>query len=86
MRRAASLAATEDSVRELLAGFFKLPAARISSETRLEELGLDSLAAVELLFAIEERFGVRVPNQRAPEFQSVRAIAEGVRALQRESA
>lgn len=74
--------ASEDSVRELLAGFFKLPPARLSSETRLDDLGLDSLAAVELLFAIEERFGVRVPNERAREFQSVRAIAEGVRALQ----
>jgi acyl carrier protein len=78
--------ASEDSVRELLAGFFKLPAARLSADTRLDELGLDSLAAVELLFAIEERFGVRVPNERARDFQSVRAIAEGVRALQRSEA
>jgi acyl carrier protein len=75
--------ASEESVRELLAGFFKLPAARLSSETRLDELGLDSLGSVELLFEIEQRFGVRVPNERAAEFQSVRAIAEGVRALQR---
>ncbi len=75
-------AATEDSVRELLAKFFGIEPARLRPETSLDELGLDSLAAVELIFEIEERFGVRVPNERAAEFRTVRAIAEGVRALQ----
>jgi acyl carrier protein len=74
--------ASEESVRELLSRFFDVPPARLSPETSLDELGLDSLAAVELIFEIEERFGVRVPNDRAAEFRSVRAIAEGVRALQ----
>ena len=74
--------ATEDSVRQLLASFLKIEPARLLPETRLDELGLDSLAAVELLFEIEERFDVRVPSERAAEFRAVRAIAEGVRALQ----
>lgn len=74
--------ATEDSVRQLLAAFLEIEPARLQAETSLDELGLDSLAAVELLFEIEERFGVRVPSERAAEFRSVRAIAAGVRALQ----
>lgn len=74
--------ASEDSVRQLLAAFLKIEPARLLPETSLDELGLDSLAAVELLFEIEERFGVRVPSDRAADFRSVRAIAEGVRALQ----
>jgi acyl carrier protein len=78
--------ATEDSVRLLLASFLKLEPARLQPDTRLEELGLDSLAAVELIFEIEERFGVRVPSERAAEFSSPRAIAEGVRALQAQAA
>jgi len=78
--------ASEDSVRQLLASFLKLPPARLQPDTRLDELGLDSLAAVELIFEIEERFGVRVPSERAAEFQSVRTIAEGVRALQAQTA
>lgn len=77
-----TLTADEALVHELLAEFFKVPAARLLPETRLEELGLDSLAAVELIFEIEERFGVQVPNERAAEFKSVGAIVEGVRALQ----
>ena len=80
------LAASEDSVRELLAAFLKVPPEHLAPETELQELGLDSLAAVELIFEIEERFGVRVPGERAAEFRTVRAIAEGVRALQGEGA
>jgi len=78
--------ASEESVRQLLATFLKLPLARLQPDTRLDELGVDSLAAVELIFEIEERFGVRVPSERAAEFHSVRAIAEGVRALQAQTA
>ncbi len=74
--------ATEENVRELLASFLEVDRARLQSETSLDELGLDSLAAIELIFEIEERFGVRVPGEHAAEFRSVRAIAEAVRALQ----
>jgi acyl carrier protein len=74
--------ATEERVRELLASFLALPAAKLLPDTELQDLGVDSLAAVELIFEIEERFGVSVPNERAAEFKSVRAIAAGVRSLQ----
>jgi acyl carrier protein len=45
-----------------------------------EGLGLDSLDALELAIAIEERFGVRVPDDpRLREvFASVRALADYV--------
>lgn len=81
-----TLAATEDAVTAVLAEFFRVAPARLRPETELSELGLDSLAAVELVFEIEEKFGVSVPNERAAEFRSVRAIAAGVRALQQEAA
>lgn len=43
-----------------------------------EGLGLDSLDALQLAMAIEERFGVRVPEGEAarPVFASVSALAE----------
>jgi acyl carrier protein len=78
--------ATEDSVRELLASFLAVPASRLLPDAELQDLGVDSLAAVELIFEIETRFGVSVPNDRAAEFRSVRAITAGVRELQKASA
>lgn len=35
----------------------------LAEETRLRDLGLDSMQAVELLFGIEETFGVSLPDE-----------------------
>ena len=32
----------------------------------LESLGLDSLAVIEFLFQIEDRFGIQIPDQASP--------------------
>ena len=36
----------------------------ISPEATLTELGLDSLTIVELLFDVEDEFGIEVPEER----------------------
>ena len=38
--------------------------AEITAETRLRDLGLDSMQAIELLFAIEDGFGVTLPDDK----------------------
>ena len=56
------------------------PASEISDNDPLfgEGLGLDSLDALQLAMAIEERFGVRIPEGEAarPIFASVSALAD----------
>lgn len=48
---------------ELLAPFLKFLGEReITPEASLRELGLDSMQAIELLFAIEDTFGVTLPD------------------------
>lgn len=46
-----------------------------------EGLGLDSLDALQLAMAVEERFGVRVPDgeEGRAAFASVRALADFIR-------
>lgn len=75
--------ASFEEVRDLLARFFEVPPSRLSRDTNLEEIGVDSLGAVELIFEIEARFGVSVPGERAAAFKTVGAIADGVAELQR---
>lgn len=59
----------------------------IKQETTPEDLGLDSLAVVEIVFAIEETFNISVPfnanDPSASEFDisTVGAITEAVRKL-----
>lgn len=46
----------------------------ISPEATLTELGLDSLTVIELLFDVEDEFGIEVPEERAT-FQTLAEAA-----------
>lgn len=54
---------TFEAVRDVLVGQFKVDAARATPEATLESLGLDSLALMEFVFAVEDRFDVRIPEE-----------------------
>ena len=59
----------------------------IKTDTQLEDLGLDSLALVEVVFGIEEKFDVTVPyNANEPsesdfKLSNVQEVIEGVAKL-----
>ena len=57
----------------------------LTRETRLDEIGVESLDLVEIMFEIEERFKIEVPyNTNAEsrlEFTTIGQIAEGVRSI-----
>ncbi|HZV93756.1 MAG TPA: acyl carrier protein [Caldimonas sp.] len=55
---------TLEAVAEVLAEKFGVEAARIRPEATLESLGLDSLTLMEFVFAVEDRFSVRIPEER----------------------
>jgi acyl carrier protein len=44
----------------------------------MEDLGADSLDIVELLMALEEEFGITVPDEDVPNLKTVRDIVEYV--------
>jgi acyl carrier protein len=69
-------------VRDIVARYLDIPAEKVEPDSKLEELGLDSLGALELIFQIEEEFKIVVPNERAAEFLTVRAVCEGIETLQ----
>jgi acyl carrier protein len=72
---------TFERVRALIARYLKIAPETIGEDSNLEELGLDSLGALELVFEIEAEFGVKVPDERIPEFRTVSAIGDGIEAL-----
>jgi acyl carrier protein len=39
-------------------------AATVTGESRLRDQGLDSMRAIDLLFAVEDRYGVTIPDER----------------------
>lgn len=51
----------KEGVARIIAEQAMIDAADITPETKLDDLGLDSLALVEVVFGIEETFDISVP-------------------------
>ncbi|MFD9302226.1 phosphopantetheine-binding protein [Streptomyces sp. NPDC060048] len=51
-----------DSLMELLREEFAVPADRLRNDATLEQLGLDSLALLEVVVVLENRAGVRLED------------------------
>jgi acyl carrier protein len=61
---------------EALAEYLKRDAASITESHHLrEDLGLDSMAVIELLYRIEETFNLQIPDQDLPGLTTVGAVA-----------
>jgi acyl carrier protein len=70
----------EQKVKEILSKKLEVEPGKISLETRLaEDLGVDSFGAVELMFEIEEAFGLKIPDS---EIEHVRRVGDIVTYLQ----
>jgi acyl carrier protein len=51
-----------DVIAEVLIEKFQVEAMRIRPDATLDSLGLDSLALMEFVFVVEDRFSVRIPD------------------------
>ncbi len=54
---------TLERLSRILARHYKLDPARLTPDQPLGSLGIDSLGMVEMLFFIEEEFGVHLPSE-----------------------
>jgi acyl carrier protein len=81
MMKRAMASDTFERVRRLIAGYLRIAPETIGEDSKLEELGLDSLGALELVFEIEEEFKIKVPDESIPELRTVRAVCDGIEAL-----
>ena len=52
------------AISSVLAESFQVDAAAVSPDSALDRLGLDSLALMEFVFAVEDAFHLRIPEDR----------------------
>jgi acyl carrier protein len=50
-----------DDVRSIIAKSLNIPIERVTPETRLDELGAESLDVIEIVFGLEEKFDITIP-------------------------
>ena len=61
-----------DKVRMLLANQLNISADKIKMESRfIEDLNIDSLDMIEMLMALEDEFGVIIPNDKINKIKTV---------------
>ncbi|MDP9052909.1 MAG: acyl carrier protein [Acidobacteriota bacterium] len=52
--------------------------AQVTIDSSFEELGIDSMDGVNIVFALENEFNINVPDEEVKTIRSVRDMVEGV--------
>ena len=68
-------------VTGVIAATQKIPPGSVTLDKTFEELKIDSLDGINILFALESEFGLDIPDDAARSIRSVREMAEGIATL-----
>jgi len=68
-------------VLKTIAASKRIPPEQVTIDSEFEQLGIDSMDAVEILFALENEFDISIPDEEARAVRNVRQMAEGVEKL-----
>ena len=52
--------------------------AQVTIDSTFEELGIDSMDGINIIFALENEFNINVPDEDVKSIRSVRDVVEGV--------
>jgi len=70
-----------ERVRKVIAASKRIREDRVTIDSAFEELGIDSMDAVEILFALENEFDINIPDEEVKTVRNVRQMVEGVEKL-----
>ena len=69
------------AVREIFQKTLKVDPAKLTPEVRLkEELSLDSLDMIEVVYEVEDKFEVQIPEEQLKEITTFGQIVDGLHA------
>jgi acyl carrier protein len=71
------------SLRKIIAREFELDPQLLRADARLEDLAIDSLGVIEIMFAVEEEFGITVPPELPQTQTSINTLDDLVRYVDR---
>ena len=70
-----------ERVRAIIAGAQHVPVEKIAADSTFEELGIESLDGINILFAVESEFNINIPDDAAQNIRSVRDVVDGIAKL-----
>jgi acyl carrier protein len=74
---------TIDELQRILREGFDIRPEALARDTRLQDLGVDSLRTIEILFEVEDVFGIRIPSVQDEPAQSLQTVGDVVDLIDR---
>lgn len=68
-------------VLKVIADSKRIPLETVTIDSEFQQLGIDSMDAVEILFALENEFDITIPDEEVRTVRNVRQMCEGVEKL-----
>jgi len=68
-------------VMKAIATTKRIPVESVTIDSNFLELGIDSMDAVEILFALENEFDINIPDEEVRSVRGIRQMCEGVERL-----
>jgi acyl carrier protein len=68
-------------VMEVIAKTQRIPLESISLDSTFEQLKIDSLDGINIVFALENEFGINIPDDGVQTMRSIGETVDGVRKL-----
>ena len=68
-------------VLKVIATSKRIPLETVTIDSEFLQLGIDSMDAVEILFALENEFDINIPDDEVRQVRNVRQMCEGVEKL-----
>ena len=70
-----------EKIFRLIAAIKRIPQEGISMDSTFEELHMDSLDAINLVYEIESEFNIDVPDEMARSIKSVRQLVDNLKTV-----
>jgi acyl carrier protein len=68
-------------VLNVIAASKRIPRETVTIDSEFQQLGIDSMDAVEILWALENEFDISISDEEARSVRSIRQMCEGVAKL-----
>ena len=68
-------------VLNVIAATQRIPAEKVTIDSSFQELGIDSMDGINILFALENEFDITIPDDQAKQIHSIREMVEGIEKL-----
>jgi len=73
-----------EQIKSMIADHFGIDLGKLTPETEIASLGIDSLGMIEFMFEMEDKLKIRMADSRAPLVTVADVIAEIERAVQQQ--